>query len=350
MSLSSDPLTVSYVNSGQNGICSESKREPTHAINLATTTLVDHQTQQTLFVGVRHGIHSASGLTGLARTTANQNRAAEAVTAALLSNQAVLQQALTNARPGGNGQAVDLDIVSLSLVTPTYDLLGGESALWKDQLAAWNHINANSPHTIQVWDPGAPPHIAAQLRNVTINVQVVPMNWGVNPGAITYGVGWSDVQQTNRAGLIHLLGELNDPIGGLAGNFLAGGASAQDKQIVRELVEQIRDIWTAGTYKSDADNDIYKMTSRLALLAHKIGATPMWNCKSGKDRTGHLDAEAKFLAAEIRSLGHVPPYGRLSVPRRNQFKGVRPAFRKSRDSALQHRPGGLQDVQHGGER
>lgn len=29
------------------------------------------------------------------------------------------------------------------------------------------------------------------------------------------------------------------------------------------------------------------------MLAYEIGAVPCWNCKSGKDRTGMLDAEIK---------------------------------------------------------
>ena len=42
------------------------------------------------------------------------------------------------------------------------------------------------------------------------------------------------------------------------------------------------------------------------LLAFKLGMSPMFNCKSGKDRTGHLDLETKFLAARIKSTGRVP--------------------------------------------
>ena len=38
-----------------------------------------------------------------------------------------------------------------------------------------------------------------------------------------------------------------------------------------------------------------------------MGETPLFNCKSGKDRTGQLDAEVKFLAtAADESGGRVP--------------------------------------------
>ena len=49
------------------------------------------------------------------------------------------------------------------------------------------------------------------------------------------------------------------------------------------------------------------MVSRLALVGHLMGETPLFNCKSGKDRTGQLDAEVKSLAAADESGGRVPP-------------------------------------------
>ena len=33
---------------------------------------------------------------------------------------------------------------------------------------------------------------------------------------------------------------------------------------------------------------------------------PLFNCKSGKDRTGQLDAEVKYLAAVGHATGHIP--------------------------------------------
>ena len=49
------------------------------------------------------------------------------------------------------------------------------------------------------------------------------------------------------------------------------------------------------------------MVSRLSLVSHLMGETPLFNCKSGKDRTGQLDAEVKFLAAAAdESGGRVP--------------------------------------------
>ena len=38
------------------------------------------------------------------------------------------------------------------------------------------------------------------------------------------------------------------------------------------------------------------MASRIAVLTYLLGGVPAWNCKSGKDRTGMMDVECKFLA------------------------------------------------------
>jgi phosphatidylinositol-4,5-bisphosphate 4-phosphatase len=51
---------------------------------------------------------------------------------------------------------------------------------------------------------------------------------------------------------------------------------------------------------------------RLLALANEVGASPAFNCKSGKDRTGQLDVEVKdfysYLNAwdgEVRDINHV---------------------------------------------
>ena len=77
-------------------------------------------------------------------------------------------------------------------------------------------------------------------------------------------------------------------------------------------------MWADRSYNTD-DGDVYKMMARLTVLTDMIGATPMFNCKSGKDRTGHLDAEVKMLASEIYYTHTVPSYGQLSTRRKEAF-------------------------------
>jgi hypothetical protein len=80
----------------------------------------------------------------------------------------------------------------------------------------------------------------------------------------------------------------------------------RDIATINELSAQIAEIWKDGSYR-DAGNEPYKLVSRVALLSHLLGGGTAFNCKSGKDRTGQLDAEVKFLAFQIRtSNGKVP--------------------------------------------
>ena len=80
----------------------------------------------------------------------------------------------------------------------------------------------------------------------------------------------------------------------------------RDIATINELSAQIAEIWKDGSYR-EAGNEPYKLASRVALLSHLLGGGTVFNCKSGKDRTGQLDAEVKFLAFQIRtSNGRVP--------------------------------------------
>ena len=83
-------------------------------------------------------------------------------------------------------------------------------------------------------------------------------------------------------------------------------ALSRDIATIKELSDQIEAMWEDGSYR-EAGNEPYKLASRVALLSHLLGGGTAFNCKSGKDRTGQLDAEVKFLAFQIRtSNGRVP--------------------------------------------
>ncbi|MEK0434042.1 MAG: hypothetical protein RL369_91 [Pseudomonadota bacterium] len=77
-------------------------------------------------------------------------------------------------------------------------------------------------------------------------------------------------------------------------------------QVVPQLRDQIRQIWADGSYRF-AGNEPYKMPARLALLSFYLGGGTLFNCKSGKDRTGQLSVEVKLLVTRIRAnQGRVP--------------------------------------------
>lgn len=82
--------------------------------------------------------------------------------------------------------------------------------------------------------------------------------------------------------------------------------------------EQIRNIWSDGSYVQGG-NEPYKIVSRLAYVSHLMGDTPLFNCKSGKDRTGQLDSEVKMFAA-MSARGQTPNVDSAELkPTRGQF-------------------------------
>jgi phosphatidylinositol-4,5-bisphosphate 4-phosphatase len=50
---------------------------------------------------------------------------------------------------------------------------------------------------------------------------------------------------------------------------------------------------------AEVTHDPYRFNSRLINLAHLLGYTVHLNCRSGKDRTGIIDAEAKYVAEAL---------------------------------------------------
>jgi phosphatidylinositol-4,5-bisphosphate 4-phosphatase len=76
----------------------------------------------------------------------------------------------------------------------------------------------------------------------------------------------------------------------MVGNYLKNNPVNGPK--VLELSQQLRKIFTDKSHHHDG-GEPYKAAQRIARLAYEIGAVPCWNCKSGKDRTGMMDAEIK---------------------------------------------------------
>jgi Enterobacterial virulence protein IpgD len=79
------------------------------------------------------------------------------------------------------------------------------------------------------------------------------------------------------------------------------------------LAHQIGEIHREGAHRN-AGTEPYKMPTRLAVLADLLGVKVAFNCKSGKDRTGELDAEVKHMKLEMAITGEVPHYKRERSP------------------------------------
>jgi hypothetical protein len=320
-------LAASYQADGVNGIASSSSKETLHALNLAVSEMKDER-GQVVFRGVRHGILSAYGLKDPhARAAAADNRAREVLLGALAADPELLRQA--QAQGDGDGP-LTISVSSMSLVTPDalrnklFGASSRERMQLRDQLGAWSRLNNGGPIQLDI------PNGLGGTKTVTIQPEITAFNFGVNPFAVKsegangfmpavgmagrmFGV-WREVEETNRRGLTSMMGPLDQPgLGGKVQAFLNGAADPKDKLLVFQLANQVRDMWNSGAYR-DAEGDPFKMAARVQLLAHKLGMMPAWNCKSGKDRTGTLDAEMKYLTAQMELTGNVPQPGPLTTP------------------------------------
>ena len=310
---------------------------------------------------IRTDDSAAENLASDMRTAASTKMAEELAVAALVSDPDKLQAAL-------DGEVVDLNLSSISLLTPDRVRTGpksNEREMLRRQTEALQSLGGEQKN-LRVRDA------SGELRTVVVNCKVRTFNFGVNEGAVSkplhiipqdtpgWGklMGWSYAMERNNPELKALLGEREWELGGevvkkldeLAGehaklqSVLAFTRSSQQdgtnpestaaiSKLERECaaIEQrltalsyaaqnAKTIWREGSYNKGGQ-DPYKMVSRLGVVINAMGETLAFNCKSGKDRTGQLDAELKYLSAlsagESQSL---PEPGAPATPELRQMR------------------------------
>jgi len=266
------------------GVCSSSTKDTRHAVNLWSSEISvpdENGKTQTLFKGLRHGILSPFSMKASdpARQAGALARAKEVATAALFSKPELLKKALA-------GQTVPLQIVSTALVTASK--IQGEDGMLKDQVEAWKMLSKQTPSVLSVRGENG------KMQEVKINIAVAAFNFGVNEMALKFGLGWSASDKYNADAINQLLGSSSKPgaatLGGMVGDYLKTQPANALK--VNELAQQLMQILSRNSHHRDG-GEPYKAAQRVTMLAYEIGAVPCWNCKSGKDRTGMLDAEIK---------------------------------------------------------
>ena len=77
--------------------------------------------------------------------------------------------------------------------------------------------------------------------------------------------------------------------------------SLADKKKVFVLAHEINILMQNGNFRNKKI-DAFELPARLALLNDMIGNVCCYNCKSGKDRTGHMDIITKQLAVKLTKL------------------------------------------------
>ena len=294
-----------------------------HAVNLAHSSITvdpgDGSGAQVAFSGIRHGVHSAWEIGNDAtRRAANLQRAKEAVIAAYLSNPAA-------AKLGDDG-FYHLPMASVSLLTPdwtrNYTFIGktsnNERAMLQDQLDAWQGIGQR---TVDVTAPDG--------RRIQVKPEVLAFNFGVNVGAVKLtdwvkpagflmekvASGWGFSDPVNQVAFAQLQGR----VAAFADQV---GVDPHKADMAKKLCGQLEQILRSEDHHHD-QHDAYKAAARVAVITHLIGGVPCWNCKSGKDRTGEMDAECKFLSTLIALKAPIPDPGQqLNDDQKALFRSI----------------------------
>ena len=262
-----------------------------------------------------------------------------------------------------DGQTVNLDLDAIGMMTPKDS---ARRSMIERQAAALRSLEGQ-PMILKVRDTRGS---TDEIKEVRVNIRVRNYNFavdreGVTParggrfrrwvGKLRRRAGWRFVAAGNNAALTGMIGPSGGKqLGGACGTHLnilrneiqrlereefvldadlgelrtqqsgpqdeakiAGKqndlASVQaelamlhkEESRVRTLGEQIKDIWTSKRYR-DEGNEPFKMVSRITLLSHLLGRTPLMSCQDGVGRTGYLDAEVKYLTGYGELHGTYP--------------------------------------------
>lgn len=296
-------LAEDYKKNGLYGVSSMSTQEIRHAVNLWTTEFEGSDVE---FKGIRHGVNMPFGEKDLQKKiTGADQRTYEVITAAADVKSKAIQEHIAKYGPN---KPFTLTIVSSSLLTPSEGLKYKKYEM--GQQDAWQraiHKSENDALIVKV------PNEKGEIQGVKVKLEVLPFSFGVNglaklessapialkllnnfPNVDVTGWKWSDKHNAP------LFEKLLDS----AQKVTAEGQKEKYDRI-QAYAEQIKAVVNSGMHRKDKGN-AYALPVLLSLLSNELGAVPAWNCMSGKDRTGYLDAKIKeTLVLQDQCRGNV---------------------------------------------
>ena len=317
------------------GVSCQDTKNLEHAANLWKSSFKING--KTVFNGIRSAILSPyKEKSRELREKGALKKVEETVIASLASKPELYQQALNAAK--GDGSPPRLFTTSTSLVTTG---LGSkkEDKMQKQQEKAFNMLLAQAKNGVLELDVPDPKgeeksvKVKFELKSTRFNV---PVNYGGVGALQLLTSGRITQHKMNKPAIAELLGKGRE-IGGETGEELKrintriealanklAKTKFKDlqplsdeiselrtkKKYIEALSMQIKTIYKTGSHHSQG-GDTYKLAARLGWLTHLIGGVPMYNCKSGKDRTGMMDAEIKLLIARAERDEKVPEPGPL---------------------------------------
>jgi len=309
---------------GEKGISSANRAESQHLMNGYQTELKD-DTDKTVFHGFRHAIIATEKGSANDRVVHSNQAAEELLKAALLHEIAQRGMTLAQAKESG----ISLNLNSVSLVTP--DLIRNASFLHDDderrmladQTAALGRLKNKTSINIDG-------------HEIPIAVDVCAFNFGVNRGAVNWHLGLTTQFQQNKVALKNLNQQMLDVELALGDQALALIDSDKEPDLkkldkAKDLMKDINRLMKDEKAYLDGGNQ-YEIGAKILLVTnlmeqivkaiHEDKDLPAdvqcykcaFNCKSGKDRTGIMDAVAKTFAAFEKKYGYYPSHEQLSNP------------------------------------
>lgn len=307
-------------------------RKVAHITNLIKTETRDGN-GTVLFSGYRHGTTAAFKVEeNQAREDATLNRTKELLRT--IVEDKYLGALNNNPNIGTREQPLEINISAISLLTPSSMIGRDESRMFALQCRAWNQISGGEPLELSVKVPH-PQHQGEFIsRNVHIRPRVNIFNYPCQWQSINLNMGWRKSETYNRGSLNNMLGEhfmagdvkleditgnneqrLIDALGRInldsqLGRFLSNEnvpeASKKKAKIlaleINLLTRKQPLLITSDRVQKQHNIDAYALPARIALLNSIMGNETCFNCKSGKDRTGQLDAEIRTLAANMSEV------------------------------------------------
>jgi hypothetical protein len=284
-----------FAHHGHTGVSSYSHTS-SRPVNFAYTECVS-STGLTLFGALRGGVACAFGISDThARALANQQRVHEILTAAtvhFLNNVSLEEQKMLLSA----GTPFTVPVCAMSLLTPT-----GSQELWVKE-----HFQTFEMHDMHTQPK--PFEISVKWNGVSytlpVHFNILGFNMGVNENALCKNLGWDETLPRNTVAFERLSERVRC--------FLETQPEHPHHKDVALLWPDIQHLWNTQAYRTEGIHP-FKWQARVCLLCHWMGTVVYMSCKSGKDRTGLMDVETKWLALLHHHHKHVPPWDRESTP------------------------------------
>ncbi len=274
-----------------------------------------------LFTGYRHGILDAIKVKDDAvRLDYAKNKAKQLLTTIVLDKHPNQLSPTTKNKP------LEINLTSVNLVTPLEFMGTGERKMAENHIKALESLTKDANGNIE------PIKLTINGTDVWVKVNLrtflSPCNkfshgvlgakiWnnansiGKNNESFTQLFGGNFLQHNasianlkSDADFNQRFNEFKQQIDGNSdvGKFInKADLSLADKKKVFVLCQEINLLMQNKNYRNDKV-DAFELPARIALLNDMVGNVSCYNCKSGKDRTGHLDIITKQLAVKMTAL------------------------------------------------